>query len=181
MVSHKTQSHQKILTRLAEQDAQHIHRQFPSMRAILEKDSDGGMQKIAISVFDHWLRDASEWHLMNITDSMERNRRNQSMEAHWASLFDLTPIYTPRWRGRWPGKAKLTLKRYTSRDGFLAQSRFSPSKAPTQFIILPEQGCIYAAGWDDTNVLYFQNRDNAQPVIQLAVAAGLCVLHFDET
>lgn len=169
----------KILSRLTDQEVQQIQQQFPAIRDILEKNSDGGMQKIALSIHDHWLRDAAEWPRLVCTDPQARHQRDQKLEAHWVSLFDLTPIYTPRWRGRWPNKARLTLKRYTSRDGFLQQSRVNPSRAPTQFIILPELGCIYTAGWDDTNVLYFQDRDKAQPVFRLAAAAGLHVLHFD--
>jgi hypothetical protein len=170
----------KILSRASEEETQFIHQQFPLIREIFEKDSDGGMQKIAISIFDHWLNDESEWHLMDCFDGPERVRRDKTFEAHWAAIFDQTPVYTVRWRGRWPKKTKLVLKRYTSREGFLQQSRFNKLKSPTQFLILPELGCIYAAGWDDTNILYFHDSGKAQPVLQLACEAGLHTLSFYE-
>jgi hypothetical protein len=74
-------------------------------------------------------------------------------------------------------KTKLVLKRYTDREGFLRQSRFNDYGVPSQFIILPELGCIYAAGWDDTNILYFQNKEQAAPVLELATKAGLFCLN----
>ncbi len=169
----------KILSRVSDAEAHLIHEQFPLLERILEKDSDGGLQKIAISVFDHWLRAESEWHLMDCFDGPERMSRDQKLEAHWAAIFELTPSYTVRFRGRWPKKAKLVLKRYTSRAGFLRQSKLDTKKAPSQFLILPELECIYAAGWDDTNVLYFKNKETVEPILELAIGAGLSLLRYE--
>lgn len=137
------------------------------------------MQKVAISVFDHWLRGESEWNLLDCFDGPERVSRDRKLEAHWAALFDLTPVFTVRYRGRWPNKAKLVLKRYTSRDGLVKQSKFNAKKSPSQFLVLPALGCIYAAGWDDTNVLYFTNRDAARPVFDTACKSGLFLLNYE--
>ncbi|MES2347399.1 MAG: hypothetical protein V4641_07490 [Pseudomonadota bacterium] len=167
----------KMLSRVDANVAVEINRQFPQLKQIRELDSDGGMQRLAISVFDHWLDDESEWHLLDCFEGEERVRRNQKFAQHWAALFDLTPVYTLRHRGRWPAKAKLVLKRYTDHEGFLRQSRFNDYGVPSQFIILPELGCIYAAGWDDTNILYFQNKEQAAPVLELATKAGLFCLN----
>ena len=169
----------KILSRTSDAEAHLIHQKFPDLKKISEKDSDGGMQKIAISIFDHWLRDESEWHLMDCFDGPERTSRDQRLEAHWAAIFDLTQAYTLRYRGRWPNKARLVLKRYTSREGFLRQSKLNMKKSPSQFLILPELGCIYAAGWDDTNILYFKCGETAQPVLDLAIKSGLFLLNYD--
>jgi hypothetical protein len=163
----------KMLSGIDANVAAKIHRQFPQLKQIKELDSDGGMKRLAISVFDHWLDNESEWHLMDCFEGEERLRRNRKFEHHWAALYDLTPIYTLRHRGRWPAKYKLVLKRYTDRDGFLRQSRFSDHGVPSQFVILPELGCIYEASWDDTNILYFHNREQAEPILELARKAGL--------
>lgn len=169
----------KILSSVSNVEAELIHQKFPLLEKVLERDSDGGMQKIAISVFDHWLRDESEWYLMDCFEGPERIIRDRKLEAHWAALFDLTPAYTPRYRGRWPNKAKLVLKRYTNREGFLSQSRLRMTKGPSQFLILPKLECIYAAGWDDTNILYFKNKEVAKPVLDLATKAGLFHLNYE--
>jgi hypothetical protein len=169
----------KILSRVTDAEALAIHRQFPLLEQVLEKDSDGGLQKVAISVFDHWLRDESEWHLMDCFNGPERVSRDKKLEAHWAAVFDLTPAFTVRYRGRWPNKAKLVLKRYMSRDGLVTQSRFAVRKSPSQFLILPDLGCIYAAAWDDTNILYFTSRDAAAPVFDAATKSGLFILNYD--
>nr|GEU28042.1 hypothetical protein [Tanacetum cinerariifolium] len=170
-----------ILTRVSDVEANLIHQRFPLFEKVLEKESDGGMKKIAISVFDHWLRDESEWHLMDCFEGPERIIRDRKLEAHWAEIFDLTPAYTIRYRGRWPDKAKMVLKRYTNREGFLSQSRLRMTKRPSQFLILPELECIYAAGWDDTNILYFKNQELVKPVLDLATKVGLFHLNYEET
>lgn len=167
----------KILSRISDVEANIIHQQFPLLQNILEKESDGGMQKIAISVFDHWLHDESEWHLMDCFEGAERIIRDRKLEAHWAGIFDLTPAYTIRYRGRWPSKAELVIKRYTNRDGFLSQSRLRMTKSPSQFLILPKLECIYAAGWDDTNILYFKNKELVKPILDVATKVGLFHLH----
>lgn len=117
---------------------------------------------------------------MDCFDGPERVRRDQMLGAHWAAVFDLAPAYTLRWRGRWPKKAKLVLKRYTSREGFLSQTRFNKLKAPTQFLILPELGCIYRAGWDDTNILYYQEQEKVEAVLELATRCGLFMLSYED-
>lgn len=169
----------KILSRVSDAETCLIHQQFPLLEEIVEKDSDGGLQKVAISVFDHWLRDESEWHFMDCFNGPERASRDRKLEAHWAAIFDITPAFTVRYRGRWPNKAKLVLKRYTSRDGLVEQSKFNAKKSPSQFLILPELGCIYAAGWDDTNVLYFTSREGAQPIFDAAAESGLFLLIYE--
>jgi len=170
----------KILSRVPDKTAQLIWQQMPEVKKIKEDHSSAGMRRLAVSVFDHWLRDEREWPLLDCFDGEERRERDQKLLAHWAALFSLTPVYTVRYRGRWPRKARLVLKQYTCRNGFLYQSRFDKSKPPFQFLILPEFGCIYAAGWDDTNVLYFNNRENVQPVVDLALQCGLHILSFDD-
>ena len=163
----------KMLSRAEASVTEEIRRQFPQLQQIRELAGDGGLQGMAISVFDHWLEDESEWHLLDCYEGAERERRNRLFAQHWAALYDLTPIYTVRYRGRWPAKAKLVIKRYNDKDGYLRQCRYSDYGVPTQFIIMPELGCIYAAGWDDTNILYYRDAALAAPVLKLATEAGL--------
>lgn len=170
----------KILSRVPEKTGRLIWQQMPEIRKIKEDHSTTGMRRVAVSVFDHWLRDEVEWSQLDCFEGEERRERDRKLLAHWAAIFDLTPAYTVRYRGRGPRKARMVLKQYTCRDGFLRQSRCDQSKSPSQFLILPELGCIYVAGWDDTNVLYFSDPDKAQPVLDLAVQCGLYVLSFDD-
>lgn len=137
------------------------------------------MGRYAISVFDHWLRDESEWHLMDCFEGHERAERDRKFLAHWEAIFDSTEVYTVRWRGRWPRKSKLVIKRYIDKAGFLMQCRFDPQKSPTQFVLLPEYDCIFVASWDDTNVCFFNARERAENVASLAKQYGLYCLEFD--
>lgn len=101
------------------------------------------MQKVAVSIFDHWLRDESEWHLMDCFAGPERVSRDRKLEAHWAAVFDITSAFAVRYRGRWPNKARLVLKRYLSRDGLVKHSKFNAKKSPSQLLILPQPGPGY--------------------------------------
>lgn len=153
-------------------------RQFPEVQAVLEGGSHL-MGRYAISVFDHWLRDESEWHLMDCFEGPERAERDRKFLAHWEAIFDSTEVYTVRWRGRWPRKSKLVIKRFTDKAFFMKQCRFDPRKSPTQFVLLPEFDCIFVASWDDTNVCFFNSRERAEEIVSLAKRCGLHCLEYD--
>ena len=170
----------KLLSTVGAEVEQRIGRQFPLLRQVVEKEGAVAMGRLAISVFDHWLQESREWHLMECHAGPERQARDEKFAAHWAAIFDLTPVYTVRYRGRWPTKARLVLKQYTDRAGYLERCRVYPLRAPKQLIVLPAFDCIYASSWDDTNVLYFNHLANAEPVVQLAREAGLFVLDFSD-
>ncbi len=156
-----------------------LRRQFPEFQAVLEHRFHS-MGRFAISVFDHWLRDESEWSLMECFEGPERIERDRKLLAHWEALFDATDVYTVRYRGRWPHNSKLMIKKHIDKIGFLDRCRIDPRKAPAQFILLPEYDCIFAASWDDTNVAFFNSRDRAEPIIAFAKSCGLHCLEYDD-
>lgn len=158
--------------------ASQLMRQFPDLLQVRQNE-EHGMGRFAISVFDHWLRDPAEWHLLDCYSGAEREARNTKFMAHWAALFDTTEVYTIRYRGRWPRKAQMVIKRYKDRRFYLTQCRYDPVRAPEQFVILPEFDCLFAASWDDTNVAYYNDRAKATPVITLAQQLGLHCLECD--
>ena len=155
-----------------------IWTQFPELQAIKENQPNS-MSRVAISVFDHWLRDENEWHLMDCFSGVERDQRDKKFREHWSLIFDATPVYTLRYRGRWQNKAKLILKRFSEKEFFMETSHILMSKSPSQFVVLPEFDCIYAASWDDTNVLYFNDRAIAEPILQFARNVGLHSLEYE--
>lgn len=155
-----------------------IFEQFPELKKVKEVDPHS-MGKVAISVFDHWLRDESEWHLLDCFSGPERQARDEKFLAHWSAIFDKTKVYTVRYRGRWPTKSKLILKRFVKRAFYIQKSRIQMHRSPNQFIVLPEFDCIYVASWDDTNVLFFNDKAKAEPILQLAENVGLHILEFD--
>ena len=68
-----------MLSRVDANLAEQINQQFPGLKDIWQLGADGGMQRVAVSVFDHWLDDESEWHLMACFEGEERERRNQKL------------------------------------------------------------------------------------------------------
>lgn len=171
-------NHMKILQSLGQAAQDTLRRQFPELQAVHEKEPHS-MGGFAISVFDHWLHDEGEWHLMDCFEGPERAERDRKFLGHWEALFDSTEVFTVRWRGRWPRKSKLVIKKYLDKSGFLSQCRSDPRKSSTQFVLLPEYDCIFVASWDDTNVCFFNSRERAEPVISLAKRCGLHCLEFD--
>ena len=168
----------KLLQSVCAKKQDAINLQFPELRAIKENDPNS-MNRVAISVFDHWLRDEAEWHLLDCYDGKERESRDRKFLSHWQTIFESTEVYTLRYRGRWPRKSKLVIKKYLDKHGFLSQCKFDTRHSPSQFVILPEFDCIYLAFWDDTNVVYFNSREKADSIINLAKIQGLHCLEFD--
>ena len=158
--------------------AAEIWAQFPELQAI-KKNDPNSMSRVAVSVFDHWLRDESEWHLMDCFSGAERERRDKLFREHWSLIFDATPVYTLRYRGRWQKKEKLVLKRFSEKEFFMERSRILMNRSPSQFVVLPEFDCIYAASWDDTNVLYYHDRNAAEPILKFARKVGLHSLEYE--
>lgn len=168
----------KLLSIVSPALSDQINSQFPELFNLHWHQGETKMERIAISVFDHWLVDESEWHLKECYEGPERINRDKKFEFHWQAVFALAPIYTIRSRGCWPHKSKRFLKKYLDRTGFLQQCHFDKQNAPSQFIVIPEYDCIYAASWDDTNVLFYHSREKAEPIIDLASRAGLFTLEF---
>jgi len=156
-----------------------IFAQFPELKKVNEVDPHS-MSRVAVSVFDHWLHDESEWHLFDCFSGPERKARDEKFLAHWSAIYDYTNVYTVRSRGRWSVKSKLVLKRFLDKPFYMQKSKILMHLSPNQFIVLPEFDCIYAASWDDTNVLFFNDRVKAEPILQLAKNVGLHILEFDD-
>ncbi|MES2039312.1 MAG: hypothetical protein V4495_15885 [Pseudomonadota bacterium] len=169
----------KILSKLSTDKEKSIKLQFPFLQNVRENIDHGDMGRVAISVFDHWITCESEYHLLDNIDVNEQENRNKKFLSHWAAIFDATEVFTVRYRGQWPQKEKLVIKRYTDKAGYLTQCGFKMAILPSQFNILPEFDCLYVASWDDTYKLYFNDRLRAEPVLRLAEKSGLHVLEFN--
>lgn len=168
----------KNLQSVSKDEAAKIWAQFPELQAIKENEPSS-MSRVAISIFDHWLRDENEWHLMDCFSGAEREQRDKKFREHWSMIFDVTPVYTLRYRGRWQKKAKLVLKRFSEKRFFIERSLTRMNKSPSQFVVLPELHCIYVASWDDTNVLYYADRATVEPILKFAGDVGLHCLEYE--
>ncbi len=167
-----------LFKRVSEQVHIALHTQFPELSAVRANEPHR-MGSVAISVFDHWLRDQSEWHLMDCFEGPERLRRDAVFLLHWEAIFDAISVFTVRSRGRPPHRSRLVFKQYSEKYGYLQQCRIDQRRPPTQLVLLPEFDSIYAASWDDTNIVYFNSRERAEPILKLAQHVGLHFLEFD--
>ena len=147
----------------------YVAKLFPEALKIKQQ---GGTEypRLAISVFDHWLNEEESSIIENCPES-EKTRRNQNLTAHWQKLFLLTPIFQINENG--------LLKQASDEETFVQESMPLPDKTAEQFqfIIMPEYKAIYAENWDDTNLLWYQNRGLIKPILKSAKESGLYVLN----
>ncbi len=143
---------------------------FPAAKDVLSSSvEDPGMPRRFISVFDQWLgKEKAE--LLDCKNDGERLERNQRLLAHWARLFDGTPVFR---------LLNGEIVRETDRDSFLDYCRFRPAKKATEFafVLLPELGSYYKEDWDDTNIVWYSDEAAVQPLFQSAVECGLHVIN----
>ena len=64
------------------------------------------------------------------------------------------------------------------RQQSLSEGILNGSRVSSRLVAIQLQ-CIYAAGWDDTNILYFKNEELVKPVLDLATKVGLFHLDYE--
>ncbi len=133
----------KILSKPGTDKENSIKLQFPFLQNIRENINHGDMRRVAISVFDHWITCESEYHLLDNIYASEQESRNKKFLAHWAAIFDVTEVFTVRYRGQWPQKEKLAIKQYTDKAGYLTQCRQKMSSSPFQFLANSRMKCNF--------------------------------------
>jgi hypothetical protein len=121
-----------------------------------------------ISIFNQWVGKENLGRL-DCRDESERAERDERLLAHWAQIFDCTPVYRI---------AGGTVRRETDRGSFLDACRNRPDKVSEDFafVLLPELGAYYKEDWDDTNVVWYSDLQGVQPLFDWAHEFGLHVL-----
>ena len=151
-----------------------VERAFPEARQFIHGLSGGGGEieppypRLFISVFDRWLG-RKHIDLLTCQTAAERESRNVRLLNHWSLVADQCSLYELRF-GR--------LIFVESRTAFLARCAYDPKKPARRFVkvFIPEFRAIYSEDWDDTNVVWYQDRDRVKPLLEWAEECGLHVL-----
>ena len=134
-----------------------------------EDDTEFPLSKVAISVFDRWLG-RENLHLLDCRDDAERQDRNLRMLALWMAIYDSYDVLCR-----------------TNSDDFVAMPErseyeaacaYDGDKETFQCILIPECSAIYYENWDDTNILWYRDREDVIPIIELAEKCGLYPIEF---
>ena len=119
---------------------------------LLEEDwSDStSLNYRAISIWDHWLGETNEYHLLvNVNQNEQRSRDNKFRLLH-ASIIENLKIFNARFSKKWRFKE--------TRSKSALYNRLDPSyKKGSSLLLLPEIEVIYSYEGDDTAVIWYQN------------------------
>ena len=163
-----------ILRKLSRDESELVEPYVRVIQAIWDDLDISPFQKVAVSIFDRWLLE--DHHLLEWADYREREDRNRKLLCHWDRIFRETDVYTIRFRGRWPKKQRIVSKKYVDREGYLRRCHFDWEKF--QWGIIPEYEAIYHEHWDDTNVLWYRDRKQADVVLKWAQECGLHAIEY---
>lgn len=151
---------------------------FPNLLGVNRCDENHGYEKIAISIFDHWLsNDEGNLLLQNVSKEEQKRRDNLHFLFNKSLVAD-TETYTFSFKGKWSKKHPVFksfrdtkyLHEYVKPNDNYISSRFYFRLA------LPEMNALYFEGSDDTNYLYFKDKSLLADFLKLVEASGLYVL-----
>jgi len=136
-----------------------------------EDDTDFPLGKIAISVFDRWIG-VDNLHLLDCKDVAERDNRNFRMLSLWMKIYDKYEVLCRAENYRF--------RKENDRSIYEAKCAYDANRPGDEFqcILIPALSAIYYENWDDTNVLWYANRYDIAPLIQLAGDCGLHSLEY---
>jgi len=161
----------KKLTRI---ELKQIKSKIPNLLNLLYLGDDQ-YHEVAISVFDHFLL-RNEVSQIFIDDNFEELEiRRNKLESFVKSLFELTKIYL--WRYKRHDKIyiyKVSSLKYLQNVCNI-QNQVS-NTVENYSLIIPEFSCVYDEGSDWTNQLYYKDRVQIKPIIDLVQSSGLHIL-----
>ena len=129
------------------------------------------LDKIAISVFDGWLG-PKNYHLLDCKDDAEREDRNRRMLSFWMKIYDSYEVLCR--------VNDCEFERETNRLKYESSCAYDGNRPGNRFqcILIPELTAIYHENWDDTNVLWYSNRNDIEPLISMAIESGLYSIEY---
>lgn len=170
---------QKRLRNLPAARQGELRRQYPWLRTVASQEGSlpAQLKSVAISVFDHWLsRDEANQLLENVPREVQAGRDARHAEF-CALVVAKTPVLSFAFRGR--RNDRTVFREFISAE---ALARYCmPHGGPTlrhhKFrVFLPELGCAFFEGWDDTHHFYSKNAVSLSAIQGWAKQCGLYVL-----
>ena len=104
----------------------------------------------AISIWDHWLGETNEYHLLLNVSPNEQQARDDKFRLLNASIIENLNVFNARFSKKWRFKETCNKSEL--------YNRLDPSyKKGSLLLLLPEIKVIYSYEGDDTAVIWYQN------------------------
>lgn len=155
-----------------------IKEKLPSLQKLIEK-KETDYQMIFVSVFDHWLTQDEFEPEIHAEDPKEILIRREKLKCFTIGLFNMTPTFT--WKTKKNNRFFLypleTVKQILNKCEFQNQHGETGQRYD---IILPELKAVYSEEWDWTNIIWYRDKKEIQPLIDLAQQSDLYILEKRE-
>jgi len=158
---------------LSEAEQRRLHSIFPRIVELNEHEPSHGYEQLAISVFDHRLSGEEALLLLGQVPPEEQSRRNALLQTFMDSLLRETDVVTFHFSSDDPDDTALTFAGFTSAGA--AREYFRHSGDQRYVAVCAAFRAVVYEGYDDTNHLFFLDRDQIGRPIELAKMAGLYV------
>lgn len=153
---------------------------FPDLLNLTYREEPTEYKKLAISVFDHWLsRSEGEAFLSNVTKE-EQHRRDNLFRNFNQLLLEKTKLYSFHFIGK--KYDILRFSKFVSNQkalNFLMPKGLRGNSLNHFKLVLPEMKAVYYESWDDTNILYYQDKSLIEELLVWVGEAGLKVIEYD--
>ena len=157
-----------------------IDESLPGLKRLIANDeaflASGVYQKVAVSVFDHWLSETEASELIPVDDDLaEIKNRRATFKAYVKGLNELTDLYSWRYKRH----NRFHIQKPSSVDDILRMCDFGnlwSASGRRYGFLMPEFSAVFIEEWDWTNVLWYRDKDAVTPLLELAKRVGLFVL-----
>ncbi len=165
---------------ISELELKKIKQHLPNLIKLIEEDStfmvEGIYKKIFISVFDHWLSREEVGNRIFIDGDLEELKsRREKFKDFIKGVNKQTELYTWRYKrhSRFHIQKPASIKDVLRRCDF--ENLVSNSGNRYSFL-LPEYSAVYTEEWDWTNIIWYTDKVDIEPLLKEVERTGLYIL-----
>ena len=166
------------MKKLTKIQTKQIRERLPFLQNLIEGE-DTDYQLIFVSIFDHWLTPDEFQPEIHTEERTELNKRIEKFQTFIDGLYNLTHIYSWKYKRH----NRFFIYPFTSLGHLTEKCKIENQHGVTgrgYDIIIPEFGAVYSEEWDWTNIIWYRDRKEIQPLIDLAQQSGLYILEKRE-
>lgn len=149
----------KLYKKITKEEAKLLKQTFPKPEMIIAKEKCFDFyQVIAVSVFEHWLGEKEASKFFDVSKDVQSDRYQRHLNL-CNVIFRETAVYGVRYRScRKVNQCRY--RQFAGKYSFMSIVSNNINDGDSCFILfLPDLEAIYCQGFDDTNYLYYQNKD----------------------
>jgi hypothetical protein len=166
------------MNKLTKTEIKGIKESLPFLQNLIEGE-DTVYNMIFVSVFDHWLTEGAFEPDIHTEDRTELNDRRDKLKKFIVGLYNLTNTYSWKYKRH----KRFFIYPFNSVNQLTQKCNIENQHGETgrrYDILIPEFGANYSEEWDWTNIIWFRDRKEIQPLIDLAHQSGLYILERRE-